>query len=132
MDKNELKKVSPFELGDINPVAQYFTGTTYLSRLTSQEAQTDISNVTFAPGCINNWHVHHASRSLSASAVKAGIRNGVRKQSEWCPAQSLKSRLMSSTGMAPPKIPPLPIFPLCPELPRVPMNGWNQSIRKNI
>jgi quercetin dioxygenase-like cupin family protein len=64
MDKNELKKVSPFELGDINPVAQYFTGTTYLAGLTSPEAQTDISNVTFAPGCINNWHVHHGCQQI--------------------------------------------------------------------
>ena len=64
MDKNELKKVSPFELGDINPVAQYFTGTTYLASLTSPSAQTDISNVTFAPGCINNWHVHHGCQQI--------------------------------------------------------------------
>ncbi len=57
-------KVSPFELGGINPVSQYFIGTSYLARLTSASAQTDISNVTFEPGCRNNWHIHHGCQQI--------------------------------------------------------------------
>jgi quercetin dioxygenase-like cupin family protein len=61
----EMKnQVSPFPVGGINPVSQYFTGKTYLARLTPEDAQTDISNVTFEPGCINHWHVHHGCQQI--------------------------------------------------------------------
>ena len=56
--------VSPFAVGDVNPVAQYFTGATWLARLTKAEDQVDISNVTFEPGCRNNWHVHHGAQQI--------------------------------------------------------------------
>ncbi len=56
--------VSPFEVGGINPVSQYFSGKTYLASLTSKDAQVDIANVTFEPGCINNWHVHHGAQQI--------------------------------------------------------------------
>ena len=56
--------VSPFEVGDVNPVAQYFTGETFLARLTGPDAQTDIFNVTFEPACRNNWHVHHGCQQI--------------------------------------------------------------------
>ena len=39
---------------------KYFTGKSYLKPL----AKTDnlfIANVTFEPGCRNNWHIHHAT-----------------------------------------------------------------------
>ena len=42
--------------------AQYFTGNSYLKPL----AKTDnvfIANVTFEPGCRNNWHIHHATKN---------------------------------------------------------------------
>lgn len=39
--------------------AQYFSGESFLAPV-SQE-QVGIFNVTFAPGCRNNWHIHHAS-----------------------------------------------------------------------
>ena len=38
--------------------ARYFTGTSYLNMLTTQGVS--IGNVTFEPGCRNNWHIHHA------------------------------------------------------------------------
>ncbi len=56
--------VSPFAVGDVNPVAQYFTGETFLARLTGPDAQTDISNVTFEPVCRNNWHIHHGCQQI--------------------------------------------------------------------
>lgn len=58
------KKVSCFPAGDINPVSQYFTGETYYAPMTTQDAQTDIANVTFAPGCINHWHIHHGCQQI--------------------------------------------------------------------
>ena len=56
--------VSPFELGGVNPVIQYFSGASWLARLTGPEDQVDISNVTFEPGCRNNWHVHHGAQQI--------------------------------------------------------------------
>lgn len=41
--------------------AQYFVGQSYLKVLTEPGAPLRISNVTFEPGCRNNWHIHHAA-----------------------------------------------------------------------
>lgn len=37
--------------------AQYFTGQSYLAPLS--DGSTPVANVTFEPGCRNNWHIHH-------------------------------------------------------------------------
>ena len=60
----EKKNVPPFEAGDINPVIQYFEGMSYLANLTGPDAQVGIANVTFEPGCINHWHVHHGCQQI--------------------------------------------------------------------
>ena len=53
-----------FGLGAPNDAyAAYFSGPSYLQPLTSaDEAGVALANVTFEPGCRNNWHVHHATR----------------------------------------------------------------------
>jgi len=38
--------------------AQYFSGKSYLAPISTQ--QVSMFNVTFEPGCRNNWHIHHA------------------------------------------------------------------------
>ena len=38
--------------------AQYFSGQSYLAPVSTE--QVKIFNVTFEPGCRNNWHIHHA------------------------------------------------------------------------
>ncbi len=40
--------------------AQYFVGNSYLKLLTNPDETIFIANVTFEPGCRNNWHIHHA------------------------------------------------------------------------
>lgn len=58
MEKNEL---SVFPSGETNDAfAQYFVGQSYLNMLSTQ--QVIIGNVTFEPGCRNNWHIHHADK----------------------------------------------------------------------
>ncbi|MGM9579096.1 MAG: cupin domain-containing protein [Evtepia sp.] len=48
-----------FPMGGPNDAyAQYFVGQSYLSMLTTQGVP--IGNVTFEPGCRNNWHIHKA------------------------------------------------------------------------
>lgn len=50
-----------FPIGAPNDAfAQYFTGQSYLAHISTSQAP--IYNVTFEPGCRNNWHIHHASR----------------------------------------------------------------------
>ena len=47
-----------FPLGKPNDAfAQYFIGQSYLAPLT--DGGVPVSNVTFEPGCRNNWHIHH-------------------------------------------------------------------------
>lgn len=49
----------PFPVGAPNDgFAQYFIGQSYLAPLSLE--QVGIFNVTFEPGCRNNWHIHHA------------------------------------------------------------------------
>jgi len=60
MNKDELAAQTPFPIGQANDgYAQYFTGQSYLQPLSQQ--QVNIFNVTFEPGCRNNWHIHHAT-----------------------------------------------------------------------
>lgn len=40
--------------------AQYFSGQSYLAPVSTE--QVKIFNVTFEPGCRNNWHIHHADQ----------------------------------------------------------------------
>lgn len=48
-----------FPIGEPNDdFAQYFKGQSYLAPVSSEQA--GIFNVTFEPGCRNNWHIHHA------------------------------------------------------------------------
>lgn len=40
--------------------AQYFVGQSYLNSLISDpDINVGVGNVTFEPGCRNNWHIHH-------------------------------------------------------------------------
>ena len=50
-----------FGLGKPNDAyAKYFIGQSYLNPLTDPAKTVFLANVTFEPGCRNNWHIHHA------------------------------------------------------------------------
>lgn len=54
----EVREVGVFPVGDKNEAfAKYFVGQSYLNMLSTQGVA--IGNVTFEPGCRNNWHIHH-------------------------------------------------------------------------
>ena len=58
--KAEHQKEMVFPIGAPNDgFARYFTGRSYLQPLST--SQVGVYNVTFEPGCRNNWHIHHAS-----------------------------------------------------------------------
>ncbi len=56
--------VNAFGKGAANTAyAQYFVGNSYLNPLTDPKTTAlHLSNVTFEPGCRNNWHIHHATK----------------------------------------------------------------------
>ncbi len=61
LDKEKFDQVNVFGLGNKNDAfAMYFTGDSYLNPLTKKEDGLAVFNVTFEPGCRNNWHIHHA------------------------------------------------------------------------
>ena len=50
-----------FPIGESNDAfAQYFVGRSYLAPLSTE--QVGLFNVTFEPGCRNNWHIHKAEK----------------------------------------------------------------------
>ena len=63
-DKEQFNKENIFGLGNANAAyAQYFIGNSYLNPLTEAgKCPVFLANVTFEPGCRNNWHIHHATK----------------------------------------------------------------------
>ena len=66
-------KVSAFDVGNYNAnFAKYFTGESYLSVLNTEGMF--VANVTFEPGCRNNWHIHHAKTGGGQLLIAVGGR----------------------------------------------------------
>ncbi len=61
-DNNEGTHGGMFGMGQPNTAfAQYFIGNSYLKPLNKPgESAVFLANVTFEPGCRNNWHIHHS------------------------------------------------------------------------
>ena len=61
-DEKQLHQNSMvFPIGAPNDgFAQYFSGQSYLAPVSTE--QVKIFNVTFEPGCRNNWHIHEADK----------------------------------------------------------------------
>ena len=78
-----------FGLGQPNTAyAKYFTGNSYLNPLTDPQKTVFIANVTFEPGCRNNWHIHHAAKGGGQLLICVDGEGWY--QEEGKPAQSLK------------------------------------------
>lgn len=68
---DSAKESLTFPIGSPNTAyAQYFTGNSHLASLTpknlgqGEQTALPMSNVTFEPGCRNNWHIHHGARQI--------------------------------------------------------------------
>lgn len=60
IDENAFSKENVFGKGQANTAyAQYFIGESFLNPLTEAGCPVSLANVTFEPGCRNNWHIHH-------------------------------------------------------------------------
>ena len=62
--KAAMEMADSFGIGEPNKVyAQYFLGQSYLRPLVQPgSSAVFLANVTFEPGCRNNWHIHHATK----------------------------------------------------------------------
>lgn len=58
---NEFQRGIIFPIGEPNTAyARYFSGRSWLASISTE--QIPFCNVTFEPGCRNNWHVHRAAK----------------------------------------------------------------------
>ena len=63
MNRQEFEKIDAFGIGAPNDAyAQYFINQSFLKPLTGGTTYVGVANVTFEPGCRNNWHIHHAKQ----------------------------------------------------------------------
>ena len=78
-----------FGLGKPNDAyAQYFVGQSYLNPLTDPAKTVFLANVTFEPGCRNNWHIHNAESGGGQLLICVDGEGWYQEQGK--PAQSLK------------------------------------------
>ena len=79
------EKLSPFARGPKNDAyAKYFVGQSYLNMLSLKGVA--VGNVTFEPGCRNNWRIHHKGGQILL------VTGGRGYYQEWGkPAQELKA-----------------------------------------
>lgn len=63
MDKHGFEQQNVFGTGAANTAyAKFFIGQSFLNPLTDPKTALFLANVTFEPGCRNNWHIHHAAK----------------------------------------------------------------------
>ena len=72
-DKERYQSEIFFPIGEKNDAySQYFVGQSYLAPVSME--QVPIFNVTFEPGCRNNWHIHHADKGGGQMLICVGGR----------------------------------------------------------
>lgn len=72
-EKDRFQREILFPIGAPNDAfAQYFAGQSYLAPVSAE--QVPIYNVTFEPGCRNNWHIHHAKSGGGQMLICVGGR----------------------------------------------------------
>ena len=71
-EKDAYRNSIFFPIGEENPYGQFFVGQSYLAPVST--TQVPVFNVTFEPGCRNNWHIHHASSGGGQMLICVGGR----------------------------------------------------------
>jgi len=71
-EKDAYQNTIFFPIGEENPYGQFFVGQSYLAPVST--AQVPVFNVTFEPGCRNNWHVHRAAAGGGQMLICVGGR----------------------------------------------------------
>ena len=85
-----------FPIGNPNDAyAQYFIGKSYLAPLST--SQVGIFNVTFEPGCRNNWHIHHGD--VGGGQILVCITGRGYYQEYGKPAQELNQTILPTVRL---------------------------------
>ena len=71
-EKDKFQQEIMFPIGEPNPYGQFFVGQSYLAPVSTR--QVPVFNVTFEPGCRNNWHIHHATSGGGQMLICVGGR----------------------------------------------------------
>lgn len=72
-EKDRYQNSIFFPIGASNDAfARYFVGQSYLAPIST--GQLPVFNVTFEPGCRNNWHIHHAKSEGGQMLICVGGR----------------------------------------------------------
>ncbi len=72
-ERDRYQNTILFPIGQPNDTyARYFVGQSYLAPVSA--AQIPIYNVTFEPGCRNNWHIHRARSGGGQTLICVGGR----------------------------------------------------------
>ena len=89
-NEKDFEQVNLFGKGAPNiAYAKYFIGDSFLKAVTTPATGVHLSNVTFAPGCRNNWHIHHATKG--GGQLLLCIAGEGWYQEEGKPARELKA-----------------------------------------
>lgn len=80
-DKDRFQQQMIFPIGEPNTAyAKYFSGNSYLAPIAT--SQLPFSNVTFEPGCRNNWHIHNATEGGGQMLVGVAGRGWYQEESK--------------------------------------------------
>ena len=93
---SEFQEIFP-RGGENTAFARYFVGKSYLNMLSTE--QVSIGNVTFEPGCRNNWHIHRAARGGGQILLVTAGRGWYQECGK--PAQALSA---GDTVVIPPEV----------------------------
>lgn len=86
--KEKFQQEMIFPIGEPNTAyAKYFIGNSYLAPIST--SQIPFANVTFEPGCRNNWHIHKATKGGGQMLV--GVAGRGWYQEEGKPAVEILS-----------------------------------------
>ena len=128
MKKAEIDTI--FGQGEPNPYGQFFTGQTYLTRLSANDEvwNSSIANVTFEPGARTNWHKHSGGQILLVlgGEAKDVIRNAAKKSGFCIRVMWFVFRLILNIGTARLRILGLRISLLKPTCPVIRQPGWSR------
>ena len=71
-EKDRFQNEIFFPIGEPNPYGQFFVGQSYLAPVSTE--QVPVFNVTFEPGCRNNWHIQCAKQGGGQMLICVGGR----------------------------------------------------------
>ena len=86
---NNLSNSVIFPVGE-NLESKNFNGTVWLNMLTAPNTECPIGNVTFEPGCRNNWHKHPGGQILLVTGGRGWYQEENKEAKELHPGDVIE------------------------------------------